>query len=77
MPAREPEHADHDAHHTLALNPLIGLGARDVVDAAKTVFKAAVRHPEIAVSQWLSFLGDLGKTSIHNHECTSGATAVE
>ena len=36
------------------------MAPRDVVDAAKTVFKAAVRHPEIAVSQWLTFLGELG-----------------
>jgi polyhydroxyalkanoate synthase subunit PhaC len=54
-------HADHDAHHTLALNPLIGLGTQDFLGAAKTVFKAAVRRPEVAVSQWLSFLGELGK----------------
>src|SRR5208337_1030323 len=54
-------HAEHDPHHTLALNPLIGLGAHDFVDATKTVFKAVVRHPEIAVSQWASFLGELGK----------------
>ncbi len=68
MPTPEHEHspphdhhAEHAAHHTVALNPLIGLGARDFVGATRTVFKAAVRHPEIAVSQWMSFLGELGK----------------
>ena len=47
--------------HTLALNPMVGLRGRDFVDAAQTVFKAAIDQPQIAVKQWFSFMGDLGK----------------
>src|SRR5271166_604410 len=53
--------ADDAVKHTLALNPMVGLRGRDFADAAQTVFKAAIGQPEIAVKQWFSFMGDLGK----------------
>src|SRR5271165_4564591 len=53
--------ADEAAKHTLALNPMVGLRGRDFADAAQTVVKAAILQPEIAVKQWFSFMGDLGK----------------
>src|SRR5271157_2713415 len=53
--------AEEAVKHTLALNPMVGLRGRDLVDAAQTVFKAAIGHPQIAVKQWFSFMGDLGK----------------
>ena len=53
--------ADEAAKHTLALNPLVGLRGGDFVDAAQTVFKAAIGQPQIAIRQWFSFVGDLGK----------------
>src|SRR5208337_218834 len=53
--------ADEAAKHTLALNPMVGLRGRDFVDAAPTVFKAAIGQPQIAMKQWFSFMGDLGK----------------
>lgn len=53
--------AEEAVKHTLALNPMVGLRGRDFVDAAQTVFKAAIGHPQIAVKQWFSFMGDLGK----------------
>jgi len=53
--------ADEAARHTLALNPMVGLRSRDLVDAAQTVFKAAITQPEIAIKQWFSFVGDLAK----------------
>src|SRR5271157_1051279 len=53
--------ADEAAKHTLALNPMVGLRGQDFVDAARTVFKAAISQPDIAVKQWVSFLGDVGK----------------
>ena len=53
--------ADEAVKHTLALNPMVGLRGRDFVDAAQTVFKAAIGQPQIAVQQWFSFMGDLGK----------------
>ena len=60
-PAAADAIADEAAKHTLALNPMVGLRGRDFVDAAQTVFKAAIGQPEIAVKQWFSFMGDLGK----------------
>ena len=53
--------AEDAAKHTLALNPLVSLRGKDFVDAAQTVFKAAIVQPQIAVSEWRSFLGELGK----------------
>ena len=40
---------------------MVGLRGRDFVDAAQTVVKAAILQPEIAVKQWFSFMGDLGR----------------
>jgi polyhydroxyalkanoate synthase subunit PhaC len=53
--------ADEAAKNTLALNPIVGLRGREFVDAAQTVVKAAILQPEIAVKQWFSFMGDLGR----------------
>ncbi len=60
-PAATDAIADEAAKHTLALNPMVGLRGRDFADAAQTVVKAAILQPEIAVKQWFSFMGDLGK----------------
>lgn len=75
MPAHDKEpksapeqHSDDAARHTLALNPLIGLGTHDFVEAAKTVFTAVVKQPEVAVGQWLKFMGDVGKIVTGNAE---------
>jgi len=64
--------ADEAAKHTLALNPMVGLRGRDFVDAAQTVFKAAISQPDIAVKQWVSFLGDVGKAIV-----SEGTRAVQ
>ena len=56
--------ADQAAKHTLALNPMVGLRSSDFVDAAQVVFKAAIGQPQVAVKQWLSFVGDLGKVVV-------------
>src|SRR5271166_7174752 len=53
--------ADEAVKHTLALNPMVGLSGQDFVDAAQTVVKASFGQPQIAIKQWLSFMGDLGK----------------
>src|SRR5208337_1930191 len=60
-PSTSDSSADEAAKHTLALNPMVGLRGQDFVDAARTVFKAAISQPDIAVKQWVSFLGDVGK----------------
>src|SRR5580658_396881 len=60
--------ADGAAKYTLALNPLVGLRGQDVVGSAQTIFKAVIKEPEIAVSQWLTFLGNLGKIATGQSE---------
>jgi len=63
--------AEEAVKHTLALNPMVGLRGRDFVDAAQTVFKAAIGRPRIAVKQWFSFMGDLGKIVAGESACTT------
>ncbi len=55
--------AEEASKHTLALNPLVGLCARDFYGAAGTIFSAAIAHPEAVAAQWLSFIGDLCKVA--------------
>ena len=52
---------DQAAANTLALNPLIGLRGKDLVDSAAILLKAMVNEPLAAGGQWLSFLDELGK----------------
>jgi polyhydroxyalkanoate synthase len=62
--AAEPESndlSDEAARNTLALNPLVGLGGKDLMDSAGILLKAVVNEPTVAAGQWLSFLGELGK----------------
>ena len=53
--------SDQAARNTLALNPLVGLRGRDLLDGAATVLKAITNEPTVAARQWLWFLGELGK----------------
>ena len=48
------------SRNTLALNPLVGIQGRDLVDSAGILFKALTNEPRVAAEQWLSFIGDLG-----------------
>lgn len=48
------------SQNTLALNPLVGIRDRDLVDSANILFKALVNEPKAATEQWLSFIGELG-----------------
>lgn len=48
------------SQYTLALNPLVGIRDRDLVDSANILFKALVNEPKAATEQWLSFIGELG-----------------
>jgi polyhydroxyalkanoate synthase subunit PhaC len=47
--------------HTLALNPLLGIRGEDFSNAAQAVLKAAITQPKLVVSEWWSFIGELGK----------------
>jgi polyhydroxyalkanoate synthase len=55
--------AEEASKTTLTLNPLVGLCSKDLYDAARAIFSAAVRHPEAAAQQWLTFVGELGKVA--------------
>ena len=48
------------SRNTLALNPLVGIQGKDLVDGANILFKAVTNEPRVATEQWLSFVGELG-----------------
>jgi polyhydroxyalkanoate synthase len=57
-----PDSLSEDAaRNTLALNPLVGLRGKDLVDSAAILLKAMVNEPIVAAEQWLGFFGELGK----------------
>jgi polyhydroxyalkanoate synthase len=45
--------------NTLALNPLIAMRSKDLLDSAAVLFKAMINEPKLAVSEWLSFVREL------------------
>src|SRR5271157_2779040 len=51
--------SEQASRHTLALNPLVGLRGKDLVDSAGTLFKAMINEPQVATDKWLSFVGEL------------------
>ena len=51
--------SEQASRHTLALNPLVGLRGKDLVDSAGTFFKAMINEPQVAADKWLSFVGEL------------------
>ena len=53
--------SEEAARNTLALNPLIGLRGKDVMDSAAPLLKAMVNEPIVAGGQWLSFLTEIGR----------------
>src|SRR5271163_2577541 len=52
--------SEEAAGNTLALNPLVGLTGRDLMESDSLLLKAAVNEPAVFASQWLSFVGELG-----------------
>jgi polyhydroxyalkanoate synthase len=50
--------------NTLAANPLIGIGRRDVLGAASTLLAQLVRKPELVTGQYAKFLGELGRVAV-------------
>src|SRR6202051_708587 len=53
--------SEEAARNTLALNPLIGLRGKDLMDSAAILLKAVVNEPIVAGGQWLSFLTEIGR----------------
>jgi polyhydroxyalkanoate synthase subunit PhaC len=60
--------SDQAVRHTLALNPLVGLRGRDLLDGVATALKAFINEPTIAARQWLWFLDELGKIATGQSE---------
>ena len=52
--------SEQAARNTLALNPLVGVSGRDLMESASILLKAVVNEPTVAAGQWLSFIGELG-----------------
>ena len=60
-PASSPSEMSEEAsRNTLALNPLVGIQGKDLVDSAGILFRAVMREPKVATEQWLSFVSELG-----------------
>jgi len=75
---RTPETATADlseaaSRNTLALNPLVGIRAQDLLDSAGILFKAVMNEPKVATEQWLSFVGELGSIAAGKSERTPKA----
>ncbi|MGX5803445.1 alpha/beta fold hydrolase [Bradyrhizobium sp. Arg314] len=47
------------ARSTLALNPLIGLRGKDLIESTGILFKAMANEPRAAADQWLSLIAEL------------------
>jgi polyhydroxyalkanoate synthase len=63
--------ADEAAENTLALNPLVGMRAEDLMAAAGTVIKAVAAQPRLFAEQWLSFATEFGKIVTGQSEITA------
>src|ERR1700748_1893746 len=59
-PASIQEMSEEASRNTLALNPLVGIQGKALVDSAGILFKAVTNEPRVATEQWLSFVGELG-----------------
>lgn len=55
------EIAEEAAQNTLALNPLIGWRATDMMQATNTVLKALATSPQNVATQWMNFATEWGK----------------
>jgi polyhydroxyalkanoate synthase subunit PhaC len=65
--------SEEAARNTLALNPLIGLRGKDLMDSASILLKAVVNEPTVAAGQWLSFMGELGRIGAGRSDRTQAA----
>jgi len=55
------EIAEEAAENTLALNPLVGWRAQDMMDAASTVMRAMATSPQNVAEHWMNFATEWGK----------------
>jgi polyhydroxyalkanoate synthase len=52
---------DQAAENTLAANPLVGVRAADILDAARALLGHVARNPLVATRQYLKLLGEVGR----------------
>ena len=52
--------AEEAAEQTLAMSPLVGWRAKDMMDAANTVMKALATSPHNVATQWMNFAAEWG-----------------
>jgi polyhydroxyalkanoate synthase len=57
--ARSDGMAEQASRHTLALNPLVGLSGKDLLEGTSLLFKAMINDPKVAADQWLTLLTEL------------------
>jgi polyhydroxyalkanoate synthase subunit PhaC len=68
------DNAFEDAsRNTLALNPLIGVRGKDLLDGAAVLVKAMINEPKVAVDEWGAFLGELTEIAQGKSERAPGA----
>jgi polyhydroxyalkanoate synthase subunit PhaC len=60
--------------HTVAANPLVGLRGDDIVGSAGMLVSQIISNPAMAVQQYLSFLGELGRIVTGRCELAPSAT---
>jgi poly[(R)-3-hydroxyalkanoate] polymerase subunit PhaC len=60
--------------HTVAANPLVGVRGDDIVGSTRTLVGQLVSNPAMAVQQYLSFLGELGRIVTGRCELAPSAT---
>jgi polyhydroxyalkanoate synthase subunit PhaC len=61
------------SRNTLALNPLIGLRGKDLLDGAAFLVGAMMKEPTVAVDEWGAFLHELGDIAQGKSERTPEA----
>src|SRR5262245_14620548 len=67
------EFRDQAAQHTLAANPLVGVRGRDILDSACVLLGQMMSNPGLAVREYLSFLGELGRIATGRSELAPDA----
>jgi polyhydroxyalkanoate synthase len=53
--------AEEASQNTLALNPLVGMRAEDMMQGAQTVMSALAAQPQIVAQQWMDFMKEMGR----------------
>ncbi|HEY2907112.1 MAG TPA: alpha/beta fold hydrolase [Vicinamibacterales bacterium] len=65
--------AEQAVHHTLALNPLIGVRRKEIVGAAATLMKHLARRPQVASTQYARLMAEGARIAIGSSTLTMPA----